>query len=356
MTSKEFTVTGTRKVDFNASCPTTLPYSPTSACSKVIASHRAANVFASVSDVMRVWGEYYGRMTTPQPVSVRYPCTSCTSATGGGLSVRVPTTAYRYNHRVAHELGHTYQKRAVFGGGGVLSQSSWCSGHTWNNTRIDDGDKFDDVDPGPKGNRDGWSEGCAASEGWADFFAAATYFTKSAADPYFRFCKGLPGCVATGHPSLNPKRGLARMEGWTWRHSTNALGGMGSCVGVTPGVANVSTDSHRAHAMEGNSARFFWDLYDTTTVGDTNDNVSFSRGYLLRIWERFPDGWGHNKRYEPTNSDGDWDDPDGRNAVDYRQVECTRTQEGDMVRFSPVGHCQLSGAVTSNCLDDQDPQ
>ncbi|MEM6994913.1 MAG: hypothetical protein AAF721_30655, partial [Myxococcota bacterium] len=300
-------------------------------------------------------GEYYGRMSDQRRIEVRYPCMDCDSSSAGAFVVKLKENSYLFNHRVAHELGHTYHKRALFGGSGRLAAGEWCGGHTWKNTRIKDGSTFDDADDLPQGNRDGWSETCAASEGWADFFAAATYFSKNAAAPYFRYCRDLPGCVDQADPTINPVDGQQRLEGSTWRDPRVAAGGSGSCVGLNPPPGSDLTNTgHRAYALEGNSARFFWDLYDATGVGDSSDNVTFSRPYMLRVWERFGSGRGHRKRDEPTDHSGDWDDPDGRNAYDYRSVECNFVTDADLAELSAAGHCQAATEFGMNCLTGQD--
>src|SRR5205085_9353157 len=103
------------------------------------------------------------------------------------------------NSALAHELGHVVQ-RIELENDAVVADCSWgepkgLSSHAWDSTE--------------------W-QGCASQEGWADFVAAATFFTRRAAAP-----------VAFGHSV-----------------ETGACSGFGAW-------------------SESNYARMFWDVYDT---------------------------------------------------------------------------------------------
>ncbi len=66
---------------------------------------------------------------------------------------------------------------------------------------------------------------------------------------------------------------------------------------------------------EANAARFFWDLYDTTTIfdydGTYTDNNLDSFHNLLIEWDDFPAGTGDGDRAQSGL--------DGRNAWDFRK-------------------------------------
>lgn len=186
------------------------------------------------------------------------------------------------NHSATgHEVGHSVHSRAIDHGGGLTGGTSCSNGHTWNS----------------------WEdEKCATAEGWAHFFAAALYWEQSAADPWWA------------------NSGL-ELEGDTLKGNQ-----------YPDKCASYHTNPITAHKREANVARFFWDLYDSTTedesatgscggvctqgCGGGFDNNSVSLSDLIIDWDDFPDGTDNGDNREK-NSDGSTD-VDGRNARDFQ--------------------------------------
>lgn len=173
-------------------------------------------------------------------------------------------------HTVAHEAGHVLQKRML----NVCEPYSYCGiFHSWNSNEHDS---------------------CSTSEGWAGFFAAATYWDKSASNAWV-YSPGinLEGLTINGNPSPGP------------------------FVDLRPCVKQ----SVAPHSVEGNVARWFWDLYDDTMVDDCQsfgypnyvcDNLTLPFNTLLRTWDHFPSGTSNRQNRETSISD-----PNGVNVWDY---------------------------------------
>lgn len=398
-------------VSVNVSCPNQFPNTGQPCTATNAATHEAANIHATVMDVIAVWGAYRGPNDAPL-LEIRYPAsTAGTNATGNYDRVNLPDQSYVENHRIAHELGHTYMKRAIYDGNrAVGGPSTWVSGHTWNDTRIGVGDPnglfssqngpndcdinattFADNcelaplgDRYPDGNNDGYSETVATSEGWADFFAAATYFEPNANHPYFRHCRTIDGCPSLpAYGAADPSnQELRRLEGETFAHYRYLTSGFEQCVGVGPTNfavvdRNNNVDINWQHALQGNVARYFWDLYDEDLDANGNgvdddcprlvsgvvtpaacerpgvvDNVVFPPSYMLLVWERFRPTYDNRDYDEPRATPSTWDDPDGRNAVDYRKIEAAIPAAD--IPAEVRGHGQAAGEFSANCLDGQD--
>lgn len=156
---------------------------------------------------------------------------------------------------VAHEVGHVLQFRALNSCGSNFPSIPGCGSHQW----------------------DSWeNEKCATTEGWANFVAGATWWLDWKSSAYY----------------LGPGYNL---EGDVF--------GSDSCV----------SESTNPHRREGNVARYFWDLFDSTTVDDSHngytDNVSTSLDDLIRVWDDFPAGSGNRQAFES--------DDNGVNVHDY---------------------------------------
>ena len=171
--------------------------------------------------------------------------------------------------RIAHEVGHLVMKRHLNHSGHV----SWCNGNQlWS---------------GSSGKR------CATSEGWADFFATAIYWTPAAVDPWVLV-------------STNP------MEGKTYKGNY----GYQDCV----------SQHNSPNKAIGNVARAFWDMYDTTSVDEGLVDVSsVSLSDLIETWDEFPssvsEGCSSPDCLGNRENNEGWADPlvewDGRNLWDY---------------------------------------
>ncbi len=177
---------------------------------------------------------------------------------GQDICVCTPYT----NHRVAHEIGHSVMMRAL---GYPGSLSTCLNGHSW--SQIDQYEK------------------CAVSEGWANFFAAATFFSDTDTSAYYVLA-------------------VRNMEGLIDSYYNN-------------GTLKVCMDRDTSPMdVEGNVSRFFWDLYDSTSVDDTfpvttgeGDNLNLSMDQLVDIWREFPSG--------TDNLEASESGYDGRNIWDY---------------------------------------
>lgn len=163
------------------------------------------------------------------------------------------------NHVTAHEIGHLVMKRLLDDGSGSLGEGSCRNYWDWNDLEF---------------------QKCTVTEGWADFYAGAAYWEPDSSSPWVDF---------DGQ----------ELEGDT--ESANG-GSAEACVSIgdTP------------HARVGNVARWFWDLYDTTTVGtgetSNNDNASYSMETIKIQWDDFPRGTDNREARES--------DDNGRNARD----------------------------------------
>lgn len=316
----------------NVSCPHDFNYictvgSPTYKES----SHREANIYQTGIDVAKAWGAY--QHTSSNRIHVGWPGRSDGLFGAVGLDgIGAPEWMWYENHSLAHEFGHIYMKRAI--GHGSSLASGDCANHSWNYAA--------------------GSETCATSEGWANFFAAATYFSPNAEDPYYRFCGNkcgdlspitLTDCQNNG--PLYPRQctyvynawreAEMILEGTTWRYwYSDPNGFLRNC--AMEGMGN-------EYEIEANVARYFWDLYDIPTEDDgTSDDTTLTTDYMLQIWEAFADGYDDRMDLEPYNSSLVFDDLDGRNAVDYLVVECNN-----------IGvHCSFVEEFFLNCLGGQD--
>lgn len=329
-------------------------------------THKVSNLYRSGIDVALAWGVYHE--SSSSAITLEWPHPSGSSYSSGYDLLKMSEETWKENHRVAHEFGHTYHRRAM-GYSGALSLSEWCSGHSWHHD--------------PNGNM---SETCATAEGWANFFAAATYFTRDADYPFYRFCgdncdgvfdtttcncgtyaqNAVPQacerrCVWRSAESRY-RRAQQNLEGDTWDRAWN------------PGTTNldcVRQSNADRHAIEGNVARFFWDLYDSYQSTEPEDRTSVSENIqFLNIWKNFlDDGYGDKQSKEPrcpsetTNwcphncgvddlgnplacpykdVSGDvWDDKNGRNAKDFGKI-------------SNIDETRWNDILDHNCLDGQD--
>jgi hypothetical protein len=165
------------------------------------------------------------------------------------------------NYRVAHEVGHIVMNRAL-GVGGRFTSS--C----------------------PNGS--GWAtadnEMCATTEGFANFFAAAIFWEQNSQDPFYQNTANL-------------------LEGRTRQKNGGDL------------KACISTNN-LAHRIEGNAARFFWDLYDATNETGVNvfDDTTVSLRTLVDQWSEFRQGTSERQAEEDNVP---LDESNGRNAWDY---------------------------------------
>lgn len=306
--------------------------------------HRAANLYKSGIDVYRRWG--YFKHGEEGAFMIEYPHPEGNSSATISV-IKASEDVWEDNHRVAHEFGHAYHKRAM-DLDGKLSEKDWCSGHSWHVTPDLDEDN-------PSKTR--FSQTCGTAEGWANFFAMATYFDPDAPRPYYSYCGdacddgGSFACdCSASNLSTDCERrcrkgelarqlgdGLTWNRGWspaTWSSGTNRLF---TCVRPT-----TVTSKYPPHVVEGNVARFFWDAYDTDSSDD--EFISLSRAELLEGWESMPkNGYGNGKVKEPRDRDGGWDDRNGRNVRDYIRAG----------GFTGAVRNLLGAALTTNCLTGQ---
>lgn len=307
--------------------------------------HRAANIYKSGIDVWDRWGyrdhgEYGAfRIQYPHPEG---------SSSAGITTIKASSDVWDDNHRVAHELGHAYQKR-LMDLNDSLSGPGWCSGHSWHATP--------DLDPSDSKTK--FSQACATAEGWADFFAAATYFQPNAVRPYYSFCgdncdSGTTAECGCGGSNLSTAckrqcrsgklcRQLVDLN--TWNRAWDPAMGSGGNEALFKCVRDdaAPTSKYPDYAVEGNVARFFWDAFDTRPDG-TMDTISLSRSKLLSGWAAMPkSGFGNGKVREPMDSSGDWDDRNGRNLRDY-------IREGG---FTSSQRSALEKLLERNCVDEQ---
>lgn len=254
----------------NISCPDDYHHycaSPTN-----LSAHESANVYATGADVGNFAGHYSGH-TNATLFNIVFPHPNANQADGYDR-VLTRDDLWGHNHRIAHEYGHLYMKRAIGINAGCPSAytiSPPQGPHHWDYA-TDDTAK---------------SETLATSEGQANFFAIATYFHPYASEPYYRWCDGLSGCQ---DGDTYTSADLARAEGLTQKHYQVGASGLSVCAG-----GNTSS-SQPIHQNEGNATRFFWDIYDTTTLNDNGqDSLSLDLDEMLEIWEAFR---GHNGENE----------------------------------------------------------
>ena len=327
-------------------------------------SHRVANIYKTAIDVYNVWGAY--KVDEFGPFDIFWDSDSGDSGgTASGLNtVNLEEGYYRQNHGVAHELGHLYMKRAM-AHSTRLGDPNWVSGHSWHFTSQS-------------------SQTAATSEGWADFFAAATYFEPSARQPYYSWCgdtcdDGAPTTCAcntyvagdvlppdcarrcrwnSSAGAFLESRQLLEERTWdrAWSQTVTNL----ACVRGDRGP----TSSVAPHTVEGNVARFFWDLYDLWDPNDGADQITLTPQQILDVWDAMRavgSGWGTGKVLEPecaavgsSTCNGPavasggrvWDDPNGRNVYDYASY---------IAQIAPyVWQYRIDLEMSNNCLDDQD--
>lgn len=186
------------------------------------------------------------------------------------------------NHTVAHEVGHVLMKRALNHCTGTLTDAT-CGSYGWDSSG---------------------SEKCATAEGWANFVAGATYWEDSSTGPpvYWPF---------TASPSQQLENLTTRGNSSSWEDCVS--------IGSSPETA------------PGNVARFFWDVYDSTTSNEGGtDNSHKSFGAMLSVWDDFSAGTGNWQNNESGSN--------GVNVYDYYHYD---TSVGD--------------EIVNNCLDNQDP-
>ena len=197
------------------------------------------------------------------------------------------------NHRVAHEVGHIVMSRALKINDGPMARVTANSAWT-------------DID----------NEKLATSEGFANFFAAAVYWEQGAVDPFYQnSSKPIEGDTTEGNGST-----------------------LKSCI----------SRGNEPHRIEGNVARFFWDLYDTTSDANGNlvDDTSMSLVELVDAWEDFKPGE-LDRQAEEGGTDDAGLKSDGRNAWDYM----CRLREGySELRLNCLG--EQKGAVLPNDVNN----
>ncbi|MEM7160465.1 MAG: hypothetical protein AAF799_46945 [Myxococcota bacterium] len=309
-------------------------------------SHKLANLYKSAIDVYERWG--YLKHDVYDEVTILYPDPEDSSGANRD-EIHIAEDHWDRNHGTAHEFGHLYHRRAMDVGNGSLSNPTWCEGHSWHWTKS-------------LGTNNDHSETCATSEGWADFFAAATYFEPSARRPYYKFCGdecddgAAPVCDCETEATAPQCRRQCRynddkgehqltkqiLDGRTWNRAwTPELDASGrprryACV-RDPAVGK----SVIPEAVEGNTARFFWDLYDTRGT----EGISASRTTMRLVWDVFPAGFNNRQKDEPrrSSSSGDYDDADGRNAWDYTFHWLNKSEQDEVKRLLEL-----------NCLGDQE--
>ena len=222
-------------------------------------SRNLSNILASMIEVVR-WsgsiainghGVIEGYLGVPP-----WNSSSCTGQSFGQANGydRFCVQTATSNGAVAHEMGHLVMKRLLNNGSGSLANGSAC------------------------GSWSGFSEEkCAVSEGWAEFYYGATYWQPNAPAPY------LPGNFL--------------FEGDT------SAGNGGS---VLQCVSNGTNPDNR----RGNAARWFWDLFDSTTIDDGGqDNANYSISQIRSTWDSFVPGTANRQAQES--------DDNGRNARDF---------------------------------------
>lgn len=203
-----------------------------------------ANALATAVDVdVLVTDSLYHTNGFTDPITIydrSTPAVTCTQ--GGDYSVDcddicVRPTSMVLNYRVAHEIGHNLHKRNI----NFCGKISQCAGAFWTNT----------------GN-----ERCVTAEGFADFVALATHWSPSSTSAAFQ-----------GNASQNA-------EGTTTTLNSGSS-------------LNCASQGNWPWTSEANVARYFWDLYDSTSVGDgwlpgATDNTSLPFSTILSDWDDFP--------------------------------------------------------------------
>jgi len=238
------------------------------------------NVLASISQARRYVGSFSFNSHS-YPIKVYYPDNpggDCDVPNGGNngemLNINeICVFESNTTHILAHEIGHVIHARLMdFVGYGLLTE---CNG-TYGFGSRNEGDR------------------CNVAEGFATFVSAAAHWDTNSTAPYYISLRNY-------------------LEG-------NTKAGNGS----TPRYC-VSLYSN-PHEYMGNSARFFWDLYDDTQYGSFDswyDDPSDSLSTVLGVWDDFtrgsscstPNVCTANREVDEIDLHGS--NYDGRNVWDY---------------------------------------
>jgi hypothetical protein len=185
-------------------------------------------------------------------------CTSPVFSAGVALGTSFCVTDAANNHTISHEMGHNLHVAtlgipytALLTGGGCTSNQVWLGS-----------------DP----------EKCVTAEGYAHFVSGAVWWNQNATGPMYR--------------------------GELFEGDTQSANGM---VDQTC-VSKATTPWTR----KGNAARFFWDLYDSTSVGTNdgaNDDETQTFAHIHAVWGNFPAGTANGQASETGAN--------GRNIQDY---------------------------------------
>lgn len=284
-TRENFVQSGDQTLDWNISCPRSVYQS---SCYYVSAPEESfAAILMSAVDVDYLIiddGDFHrnghsGKITLYYPDDPGSACDGDDTRSFDCNGICIEDASALNNHAVYHEIGHALMKRTLnycdYLGGPSCDSHSWS---TWED------------------------EKCATSEGWANFVALATQYWPS------------------------------ESQAWVFSVGWNAEGSTTSGNSSASRCVSLLTNPHR---REGNVARFFWDLYDTTSVFDTTggytDDAAWSFHSILVTWDYFPAGTANRKNNES--------DDNGRNAYDYTY-------------YAP----SAQGEMHVNCLENQDTQ
>ncbi|NOZ85936.1 MAG: hypothetical protein GXP49_06675, partial [Deltaproteobacteria bacterium] len=213
------------------------------------------------------------------------------------------------------------------------------------------------------------SENSATVTGFQDFIAGAAFFDDDATYPFVYYC---------GHPSdhngisnddycpthlQNYELLLERKTRKTYTSNRNEA--LTDCF-------RENDASYPDYQERLNVARFFWDLYDSTQLeekvgfgDDQNHSVSFIVGLWDRLCEAYPsnvcklsstkttDRYNDRGIDEPHNSSGAWNDANGRNVFDYKEMaNCTSGFSG--LYCYQFTQYNFSVVYANNCLDGQE--
>ncbi len=187
------------------------------------------------------------------------------------VCMRSPTNPFI----LAHEMGHVAHVRFLnYAGGltGSAAKMNWTQGR---------------------------EQKAALSEGWANFFAAATWYPADANQPTFDTYPAEPA----NDPSLQ-----------------------GTC-------------GQRTVLGEGRTTQFFWDLFDPPRASEPWDDVSVDLATLLEVWSLFR---GRHGKYAKDRHRGECD-PHGRNAWDFKY----------WYDRHPSGLPNADQIMRENCMDRQ---
>ncbi len=147
----------------------------------------------------------------------------------------------------------------------------------------------------------GWTSGTAqksqVGEGWADFFATATWFAPDAKAP-----------TVSGH-AMERRSSL--------RSACRRTGPVG----------------------ELHAAQFFWDLYDEASPAEPNDRVSVTLDMFLRVWSMFN---GRRDGFDQRDRTAGECNPHGRNVHDFMYY---------WRRLGGVGLPDATPLLEWNCVD-----